>query len=218
MPRAKTLRHSVNTRHNEKIAALVGDHGPAGYGAYWMILEIMHREERMGIEYTEKRMKRLGGQVGMERAAFAQLLEDMIAVYELLAVEDNHLVSTLSYTRRSKPRQAAVIVAPEPTTDETPAEQAPAPEPEDEETKRYIGKGYNRNDIEMHKWLKRMISWRSPGMERFLMSPLIDQSIYICNNYPPDDILAAIDELQENADLRNRTSTSYDAIRRVLDK
>ncbi|RYD59126.1 MAG: DUF4373 domain-containing protein [Sphingobacteriales bacterium] len=217
MPRAKTLRHSTDARHNEKIAALVGDHGPAGYGAYWMILEIMHREDGLHIEHTKARVRRLAGQVGMEANVFAQLLRDMIEIYELLAVEENYLVSTLSYTRRSK-QDKPVTIAPQPTTDEAPTEQAPAPEPDDEETKRYLSKGYNRNGIEMHKWLKLVISRHSPAMERFLMSPLIDQSIYICTHYEIEAILTAIDELQENAELRGRCSTTYDAIRRVLDK
>ncbi|RYD56797.1 MAG: DUF4373 domain-containing protein [Sphingobacteriales bacterium] len=217
MPRAKILRHSTDTRHNEKIAALVGDHGPAGYGAYWMVLEILHREQDMRIEHSKARMLRLAGQVGMVADAFARLLDDMIELFELLEIVDGHLVSTLSYTRHSKPRQPA-IEAPEPTIDEAPAEQTSAPEPDDEETKRYLSKGYDRTGIEMHQWLKLVISRHSPAMERFLMSPLIDQSIYICTHYDIEAILSAIDELQDNADLRGRCSTTYDAIRRVLDK
>ncbi|RYD56265.1 MAG: DUF4373 domain-containing protein [Sphingobacteriales bacterium] len=212
MPRAKILRHSSDARHNEKIAALVGDHGPAGYGAYWMILEIMHREQDMRIEHSKARIRRLAGQVGMAADVFAQLLDDMIEIYELLAVEDGYLTSTLSYTRRAKPQKSEANE--DPAIGEVPVAQIA----QDEEIKAYIRRGYNDGEIKTHHWLKQVVEQRAPDVWRSLCPLAIDQSLYIYNNYKEQSVFTALDRLQANATLRNRTTTVYDAVRRVLDK
>ncbi|RYD56252.1 MAG: DUF4373 domain-containing protein [Sphingobacteriales bacterium] len=212
MPRVKTLRHSTDTRHNEKIAALVGDHGPAGYGTYWMILEITHREEGMRIEHSQARMRRLAGQVGMAADAFALLLQDMIEIYELLAVEDNHLVSTLSYTRRNQQQKAeATDVS---ATGEVPVEQVS----DEEETKDCINAGYSTKEVEMHRQLKQATIQRAPDVSKHLSPPNIHQSMAFCADYKEKSIFHALDRLQANPNLRVQAHTTFDAIRDLLAK
>ncbi|RYD58678.1 MAG: DUF4373 domain-containing protein [Sphingobacteriales bacterium] len=210
MPRAKILRHSTDARQNEKIAALVGDYGPAGYGAYWMILEIMHREEGMRIEHDKARMRRLAGQVGMAADAFAQLLENMIEIYELLAIEDNHLVSTLSYTRRSKQQKPEAIEVS--TTGEVPMEYLS----DEEETKVCLNAGYSTKEIEMHRRLRQVVLQKAPDVSKHLSPLNINQSMALYADYKEKSIFHAIGQLQANPDLCIKAKTTFDAIRDVM--
>jgi hypothetical protein len=37
-----SFRHPVDIRHDDRIADLIAAHGHAGYGVYWMVLEMLH--------------------------------------------------------------------------------------------------------------------------------------------------------------------------------
>ncbi|RYD58189.1 MAG: DUF4373 domain-containing protein [Sphingobacteriales bacterium] len=210
MPRTRTLRHRTDARHNERIAALVGDHGPAGYGAYWMILEIMHREEGMRIEHSRPRMRRLAAQVGIDATEFARLLQGMIEIYELFAVDENYLVSTIGYTRHSKqvlpqqPIERASATHPE----------LPAPK-EDMVIEPATDSPVRAQDI--HNWLNRTISRRAPAAVRSLLPLSIAESVYIYKHYDDEPVFAAIDQLQADTALHNHGGNMYNAIRKLLD-
>ncbi|RYD55547.1 MAG: DUF4373 domain-containing protein [Sphingobacteriales bacterium] len=212
MPRAKILRHSTDTRHNERIAALVGDHGATGYGAYWMILEIMHGEEGMRIEHTHARIRRLAGQVGIAANAFTQLLQHMIEIYELLAVESGYLMSTLSYTRRSKQQkpEATVVSA----TGEVSCEQVL----DQEETKACLDAGYSPKEAEMHCQLKQAVIQRAPDVNKHLSPLNIHQSMALYADYNEKSIFHALDRLQANPNLRVQAHTTFAAIGDLLAK
>ncbi|RYD57607.1 MAG: DUF4373 domain-containing protein [Sphingobacteriales bacterium] len=214
MARAKNFRHPADARNNEKIAALVGDHGPAGYGAYWMILEILHREEGMCIEYTEKRMKRLGGQIGMEREAFARLLQDMIEIYELLEVADGRLVSAISYTGSRKSPKAIAI---EPAANDATIESAHIQKQDVEEPAVPSPEGHTAEELEQHNALKELIATRAPNAERLLPPISVAESLFFYENYEQVAIIAALDRLQGLFNISSYKSV-YDVLKSLLDK
>ncbi|RYD57869.1 MAG: DUF4373 domain-containing protein [Sphingobacteriales bacterium] len=213
MPKAKTLRHATDARTNEKIAALVGDHGPAGYGVYWMIIEMLHSEGGTGIGYNEKRMIRLGGQVGMEREAFALLLKDLIEVYELLVVVDELLVSPISYTGRSKARKEAGDTH---TVIETTTEESDLTEGKKEATAP-IPEGYTAKDMERHHYMTALVTARSKIKDHQIKPLAIDESLYIYEHYAEKRITAALDRIQQVSNPRAFGETAYNALRRLLD-
>jgi hypothetical protein len=107
MAKSSSFRHSVDIRHDERIAALIGNHGATGYGIYWMIVEMLHRREDMRIEYNDTMLRRMSAQLGLKHMEFKVLLQELIELYELFAREDGYLVSTLVYRKPKKPRQVA---------------------------------------------------------------------------------------------------------------
>lgn len=212
MKRAKTLRHTADIRTNEKIAALIGDHGPAGYGVYWMIMEMIYNEERLGIEYSEQRMKRLGGQVGMAREAFAQLLQDMIEIYELLAVADDLLVSRISYTGSTKSRKNAGVVQ---DSIELPVANASATEASKETTP--LPEGYTAEDLEYYNSLTALVAERAPRAASGLSSLKLGESKYIGERHKREQISTALDRLQYAHNPNYYGDTIYDALKHLLE-
>lgn len=225
MRKANSFRHPVDGRSNDKIAALIGERGAAGYGAYWMIIEMLHREEDGRIEYSQKRIRRMQAQTGMDRDAFGRLLQDLIDIYELLAVEDacppntitcrpgspGFLVSTIGYRRR-KPKQQAIVQPPAET--ETPPVTPPEPAAEDSPTPQ----SHAPEDIGFHQQLKKYIAWRAPAIDRLLQPLTVEQSLYFREMYDDTDFFDALDQIQENPHLRPDGSNAYDVLIKVLEK
>jgi hypothetical protein len=210
MRKATGFRHPVDIRSNEKIAALIGEHGPAGYGVYWMIIEMLHREEGMRIEYSEKRIRRMQAQTGMDREAFRRLLQDLIDIYDLLAVEEGHLVSAISYRRRSRPKQQS---APQPATEAPPAAPPqPAAEvpPAEQE--------HSPEELQFHEELKSYIAWRTPAISRMLQPLTVAQSLHLRHTYDEATFFHALDQVQNTPALRLPGTPAYDALMKVLEE
>jgi hypothetical protein len=114
MRKSTSFRHPVDTRHDDRIALLIADHGPAGYGIYWMIIEMLHNRETMQIEYDKKMIRRMAAQTGMKHEEFHNLLQDMIYDYDLFEIADcvpsmgqqGFIRSTIIYRKPRKPKQA----------------------------------------------------------------------------------------------------------------
>lgn len=55
--------HDYNARNDLKIQALISDHGPAGYGIFWAISEVLHEEEGHLIHIDNVTIKALAKQM-----------------------------------------------------------------------------------------------------------------------------------------------------------
>jgi hypothetical protein len=123
MPRAINLRHSHLSRTDGRLASLIGDHGPTGYGVYWMIIEMLHSEEFADMKCDDKMVKRMSAQVGIGIFRFRQLLGQLIDLYDLLRMEDGRLVPVIVYRlsagrhRRSRKQMDYIPVAEPPACD-----------------------------------------------------------------------------------------------------
>ncbi|MES2212835.1 MAG: Lin1244/Lin1753 domain-containing protein, partial [Pseudomonadota bacterium] len=85
--------HDYNARADEKTAALISDHGAAGYGIYNIITEMLHESEDSMIEYSEKKLRRLATSCKITYEYLKVIIDDCIHVYELLVMSDNNFYS-----------------------------------------------------------------------------------------------------------------------------
>jgi len=115
MRKLTPFRHPIDIRRDDRIVDLIAAHGHAGYGVYWMIVEILHSHEHMQLPYDVKAIRRMAAQVGMKHEEFHNLLQDMIHDFDLFEIADcqpdagqqGFIRSTITYRKPRKPKQAA---------------------------------------------------------------------------------------------------------------
>jgi hypothetical protein len=87
------FRHDYNARNDNKISALISDHGAAGYGIYWCIVEMLHEEENHKLQDKELTFRALAKQMSTSVELIKAIVNDCSTVYELLIVEDGFFYS-----------------------------------------------------------------------------------------------------------------------------
>lgn len=113
MRKQAPFRHPTDLRRDDRIADLIAVHGHAGYGVYWMILEILHSHENMQVPYEVKTIRRMAAQVGMPHKEFHNLLQDMLVDYDLFEIADwqpdtgqqGYIRSTIAFRKPRKAKQ-----------------------------------------------------------------------------------------------------------------
>ena len=73
--------HNVNARHDDKIIALRADHGPAGYGIYFMLLERLAQTPGHTVPYQPQRL-------AYETGTTPDILESIVRDYALFQITD----------------------------------------------------------------------------------------------------------------------------------
>ncbi|RYD57131.1 MAG: DUF4373 domain-containing protein [Sphingobacteriales bacterium] len=125
MRKQTNFHHPVDTYRDDRFADLIAAHGHAGYGIYWMIIEMLHSQETMQIEYSDKAIRRMAARIGMKQEQFHHLLHDMIYDYDLLEIVDNvpsmgkqgYIRSTITYRKPPKPKAKAETIEVKKTED-----------------------------------------------------------------------------------------------------
>lgn len=87
------FRHDYNARNDHKTSALISDHGPAGYGIYWCIVEMLHEEETHKMPLKELTFRALAKQMSTDVEQVKKIVEDCSNVYELLTIQDEYIYS-----------------------------------------------------------------------------------------------------------------------------
>jgi hypothetical protein len=80
-------KHLTNARHDEKMALLLDTHGPAGYGVYWLIIEIIGgqvAENNTSVAYPERVWRKNLGVSAQKLRVFL----DFFAETKLFSVEN----------------------------------------------------------------------------------------------------------------------------------
>lgn len=88
------MKHLANARHDEKMALLLDEHGPTGYGVYWLIIEIIGEKVTdfcTKVEYPERFWRRNLG-VSYKKL---KLFLDFFEKNKLLFVENNGNLITI---------------------------------------------------------------------------------------------------------------------------
>lgn len=80
------FRHDYYAREDEKIEDLIDDHGVAGYGAFWIIVEKMHE---YGGVLPWKRITALANEYHIGD----KMLDDIINKYGLFRIDGDRIVS-----------------------------------------------------------------------------------------------------------------------------
>lgn len=147
MAKIVSFRHPSGLRHDERIAALIGNHGPAGYGVYLMIIEMLYRTESMRMEYSDKMIKRMAALTGLKYSDFDRLFNDMISLYDLFVVEGSNLTyrqgyfcSAITYRKPKKPRQVATALPENKGTGSTTLQPHPDASSTGNESPKAVGK------------------------------------------------------------------------------
>ncbi|RYD57411.1 MAG: DUF4373 domain-containing protein [Sphingobacteriales bacterium] len=130
MSKLTGFRHPLNTRHDDRMATLLADHGAMGYGVYWIVVEYIYRQDDRRIPYTDKTIRRLASLAGMEQRLFQNLLQEMIAHYDLFIIDDFHLSTALTYCKprkKKEPEQPGNEALSDNSADDTKCSTPPSP-------------------------------------------------------------------------------------------
>lgn len=214
MRKQTCFRHPIAIRTDERITHLLADYGPAGYGVYWMIIEMLHCRESAQIEYDEKMIKRMAAQTGMQHLQFRQLLHDMIHLYDLLSVNDNYLASVLAYRKPRKRAQNITIVAEanDDATQTTP-EQQPAEEHDQinkEPAFQPPQRQYSLKDLQFYDELKSYIENTAPQISQLKEPFTLDQMVAIRATYDEDLVLRVLEDMQQTKQLTIHYTSAYE--------
>lgn len=87
------FRHDYNARNDNKTSALISDHGPAGYGIYWCIIEMLHEEEHHRLEQKELTFRALAKHMSTSVEQIKSVVDGCLNVYELLTLKDGFIYS-----------------------------------------------------------------------------------------------------------------------------
>lgn len=87
------FQHDYNSSNDPKISALIGDFGPAGYGIWWQIVELLHQEEDHELDQKQYIYKAIAKQIGADAKQVEDLVNACINDYELLKAEDGKFYS-----------------------------------------------------------------------------------------------------------------------------
>lgn len=85
--------HDYNAHKDPKCSALINDFGMAGYGLYWILIEIMY-EQGGKIKKFPKLMDGLAFQLRIEKEALLKQIQALVKDYELIKEDDEFLWST----------------------------------------------------------------------------------------------------------------------------
>lgn len=74
--KAKYFKHDCNARNDDKLTALRIEHGPAGYGVYFMILERLREEENYQGQMTDRYIRALAYDFHAEASLIRTVIQD----------------------------------------------------------------------------------------------------------------------------------------------
>ena len=88
------FKHDSNARNDIKIQALRHDYGVAGYGMFFMIIEIMRESDNNRLPYNKKfSMVGISRDLGVDVALLTSFIESCINDYELFSCDGEYFWS-----------------------------------------------------------------------------------------------------------------------------
>lgn len=85
--------HDYNPTSDPKIQALIGEHGAAGYGIYWRIVEMLHEDNNHKLELKKYIYIALARQMSTHVEQIETIVDSCINVYELFFSDDMYFWS-----------------------------------------------------------------------------------------------------------------------------
>ncbi|RYY51427.1 MAG: DUF4373 domain-containing protein [Chitinophagaceae bacterium] len=226
MGKIRTFRHPVQPLSNDRISILIAERGALGYGAYWMIIEALHREPSLQLPYTDTQIRKLSAHTGIALREFGQLLQDLVQVYGLLVAADGQLSSPILYRR---PRKAVALapapIATRPQPDDMPPipasmrKKAPVPVPvaaTDDKPKVDefpMPPIYDLTLLRAQERIKRYITAKAPRVEDMQVPFTLDERVALCEAHDESYICNILDVMQADARLTKRFVSAYEAFR-----
>lgn len=87
------FQHDYNARNDKKLKALIKNHGAAGYGVYWVTVEMLHEEDDSCLEMDEIQYDLLSDETKLEVDQVKAIIDDCVNKLKLFIQEDNILKS-----------------------------------------------------------------------------------------------------------------------------
>jgi len=110
------FKHDANARHDPKIQILISDYGMAGYGMYWVIIEMLREATHTRLDEKDYVWSALALELKITVTEVKKFIEDCVEKYELLTRDDGFFFSESLLARmvkleeiRSKRQRAAEI-------------------------------------------------------------------------------------------------------------
>ena len=84
--------HDYYSRTSDEMQVLIEDFGPAGYGIFWALIEILHEEETHEIELTEIFFRSFAKQLSTSVEQVQQVVQSCV-LYKLFLQTENKITS-----------------------------------------------------------------------------------------------------------------------------
>lgn len=87
------FRHDYHARNDHRLCALVSDHGAAGYGIYWCLVEMLHEETTHKLPMQDYLFRSVAKQMSTTAEQVLNIVQDCMNVYQLFSGESGFFFS-----------------------------------------------------------------------------------------------------------------------------
>ncbi|WP_242916325.1 DUF4373 domain-containing protein [Pontibacter liquoris] len=87
------FKHDYNARNDFKISALISDHGAAGYGIYWCLVEMLHEESEHKLPLEEYFYRVLAKLTSTSVDDVSSIVHDCLNIYHLFTEKEGFFYS-----------------------------------------------------------------------------------------------------------------------------
>lgn len=88
MKKVPYFSHDADARRDPKIVALIAKHGLAGYGAFWVIIEILREQEKYSLPCKEFAYTAIGSEIAKPAAEAKNFVNALVKEFELLQTDE----------------------------------------------------------------------------------------------------------------------------------
>ena len=85
--------HDADARRDPKMTALIGRFGMAGYGSFWVIVEMLREEENYRLPHKSFAFEAIGSEIKMSPEEAKIFVNDLIENFELLRSDEKYFWS-----------------------------------------------------------------------------------------------------------------------------
>jgi hypothetical protein len=117
MKKVPYFSHDANARHDPKMTALISRYGMAGYGSFWVIVEMLREQEGYRLPHKSYAFEAIATELKMDNGKTTEFIQYLIKEVELLRSDEKFFWSEsllcrmkLMETKSEQARQAALTM------------------------------------------------------------------------------------------------------------
>lgn len=97
--------HDYNARNTDHTEDLIEEYGSMGYGEYWILVEMMHEDEKSTIELTDRFYKKRAKAAGLSIEEYKKFIEDCCNRLGIFDHQDGFITKERVYENKDKRQQ-----------------------------------------------------------------------------------------------------------------
>lgn len=114
MKKVAYFSHDADARRDPKMTALIGRYGMAGYGSFWVIIELLREQEEYRLPHKPWAYQAIAAELKTEIEKTKEFIQDLIKNFELFKSDGKNFWSkslmdrmAMMEIKREKTRNAA---------------------------------------------------------------------------------------------------------------